>query len=343
MPSLQRRATLRDVAERSHVSYQTVSRVINNHPYVSPDKRARVLQAIEDLGYRPNRAAQSLAGRHTQILGVISSGLDHYGPAQMVVHIERAAKAAGYDALFANMGDSSGDSLVAALEHLRRWQPDGLLLITPTDALTHDEIAALTGGIPVVQVDPQIGAPTPSLVIDQRQGARLLIEHLLKLGHRDFVAINGPQTWHDAIARRESFRETLAAADLAPRAEIDGDWTPASGYAAAHDLLAQGVTFTALAAANDQMALGALRALAEHGLRVPDDVSVVGFDDISEAPYFTPPLTTVRQDFALLGRLGVEYLMERIAHPDAAPVQQIVQPTLVVRESTAPPRPARAP
>jgi DNA-binding LacI/PurR family transcriptional regulator len=335
MPPIQRRATLRDVAERSAVSYQTVSRVINNHPYVSPDKRARVLQAIEELGYRPNRAAQSLAGHRTQIIGVVGSGLDHFGPSQMVVYIERAAKSAGYDALFANMGDSTGESLVAALEHLRRWHPDGLLLITPTDALTHDEIAALSGGIPIVQVDPQIGAPTPSLVIDQRQGERLLIEHLLKLGHRDFVAINGPQTWHDAIARRESFRETLAAADLIPCAESEGDWSAASGYAAAQALLVGGVTFTALAAANDQMALGALRALNDQGIDVPGQVSVVGFDDIPEAPYFSPPLTTVRQDFALLGRLGVEYLMERIAHPDAAPVQQIVQPTLIVRESTA--------
>lgn len=336
-PVHNRRATLRDVAERSGVSYQTVSRVINNHPYVSPDKRARVLQVIEELGYTPNRAAQSLAGHKTQIIGVVSTGLNHYGPAQMVIHIERAAKTAGYDTIFTNMSDSTPESFIAAIDHVRRWHPDGLLIITPTASLTHEDVLRITAGLPIVQIDPQYGAATPSIVIDQRRGSQLAVGHLIELGHRRFCEIRGPQTWHDGIARHKSYLDTLHAAGLEAGAGEEGDWTSESGYQAAQRLLTRDRNFTALIVANDQMALGAIAALREHGRRVPEDVSVVGFDDIPEAAYFSPPLTTVRQDFALFGQLGVDYLMERITHPQAAPRQHVVQSTLVIRKSSAPP------
>lgn len=339
--SAYRRNTLRDVADRAGVSYQTVSRVINHHPYVADETRNRVLEAIEALGYRPNKVAQSLAGRRSQTLAVITFGMDYYGPAQMVIKIEQAAKAAGYDLIFSNISEPQHGSIRAAMERLGRWQVDGMILITPVPGIDYADIAGLHPDTPLVLMDAALGSSTPSVVVDQSEGGRLVTQHLIDLGHTSLCEISGPLNWFGAVARHDSWINTLQAAGLTPGLSVEGDWTALSGYRSAHHLLENGAGFTGLVVANDQMAMGAMRAIHERGLCIPEDISITGFDDIPEACCFEPPLTTIRQDFDLLGKHGIDYLVERIENPDAPVEQRVISPTLVVRASTAPPSSAR--
>jgi DNA-binding LacI/PurR family transcriptional regulator len=332
-----RRNTLHDVARLSGVSYQTVSRVINNHPYVSDETRERVQQAIEQLDYRPNRAAQSLAGTKSHTLGMTTFGINNYGPAQMVINIEEASRGAGYDLILANVKDTELTSLHTAINYIRRWEVDGLLVITPIISTNYEALQALCGSIPLVLIGVGVGVDVPSVAVDQEEGTRQMTQHLIDLGHRHFCEISGSLVWFDALERHGSWLKTLHTAGLTPGLSIEGDWTAESGYQATHELLRRGERFTALVVGNDQMALGAIHALREHNLRVPEDISVVGFDDIPEAAYFSPPLTTVRQDFDVLGKLGVEYLIERINNPEIKMAQRVIKPRMMMRASTARP------
>jgi len=334
--------TLYDVADRSGVSYQTVSRVINSHPHVSKTTRQRVLQAIAELDYRPNRAAQSLVTRRSFTLGVVTFGASFYGPLQMVGNVAHAAKTCGYNLLVANINDSLADTVQDAIETFSGKLVDGIIMITPVTSITSAELHASCGDTPFVQIAAPRGANEASVIIDQRYGARLAVQHLIGLGHTQISEISGPLNWFDAAARHEGWRDTLHAAGLQapPNSSVEGDWTAAGGYAAAIRMLDEGANFTALFVGNDQMALGVLRALREHGLRVPQDVSVVGFDDIPEAAFYEPPLTTIQQDFSTLGRQSVEYLVELIDKPDTptSGQQRVLYPRFIERHSTAAPR-----
>ncbi|HVU11057.1 MAG TPA: LacI family DNA-binding transcriptional regulator [Phototrophicaceae bacterium] len=329
--------TLRDVARRAGVSYQTVSRVINNQGPVAEATRQRVLDSIAELDFHPNKVARSLAAHYSQTLALIAFGLDFYGPAQMVINIEHAARTAGYDLIFSNVPTPSARSLQTTLNSIRRWKVDGILMIVPIREMSSDNLARLDEGIPIVQINGQLGAPTPSVIVEQRYGSRLAAQHLIEQGHRCIAEISGPLNWFDAVERHESWETTMREAGLEPRLSIAGDWSAASGYAAAQRLLEQDADFTALVVGNDQMALGVIHALRERGLRIPQDVSLVGFDDIPEAAFFDPSLTTIRQDFSALGRRGIEYLVERIQNPELIVQQQTIYPEFVLRASTAPP------
>jgi DNA-binding LacI/PurR family transcriptional regulator len=329
-----KRTTLYDVASRSGVSYQTVSRVINEHPNVSEETRQRVMDAIRELNYRPNKAAQSLVTRRSHTLAVITFGTIHYGPAQMVANVERAAKALGYNLTITSISDVSPKQIRRAIDSLSMRLVDGIVMITPILGAEYDELVPLFGGIPFVQIDTLREANTPSVVIDQYYGSQLATQHLIDLGHRHICEISGHLHWFGAVARHESWRATLENAGLSAGMSVEGDWTAASGYTATRRLLTQGAEFTAIVAGNDQMALGAIRALHEHGLRVPEDVSIVGFDDIPEAAYFEPPLTTVRQRFDVLGQQCVEYLVKLITQPDTPLQQHVLYPQFVERLST---------
>jgi LacI family transcriptional regulator len=334
---MKRKHTLHDVAEQAGVSYQTVSRVVNNHPNVAPETRERVRSAIVRLGYRPNKLAKSLVAKYSNTLGLLTFGMSHYGPAQMVLNIERAAKDLGYDLIFSNCNEASYESIRKALISLGERQVDGIVSIAPVAGVTYAQMAQMCQGIPLVQIDPEMGLEVPSIVVDQHYGSRLMTAHLLELGHRHVAEISGPLNWFDALARHRQWESTLRAAGLEPGSSVEGDWTASSGYQAVRRLLDADPGFTALVVGNDQMALGAMYALHEAGLRVPDDVSVGGFDDIPEAAFFNPPLTTVRQDFNQLGDISARYLLERIKEPDAPPRQHVLYPRLIVRKSTAPP------
>lgn len=335
--SSERRITINDVAKRAGVSYQTVSRVINDHPYVAETTRSSVLQAITELGYQPNRAAKSLASSRSQTLGLIVCGMDFYGPAQMVINIERAARSVGYDLIFSSPADSSEQAMRSSIEILSGWRVDGILAITPMFCEAAIQIGQFCPQTPFVQIDITQGSPTPSVLVDQGYGSRLVTQHLIDLGHTQIGEISGPMDWFGAVARHESWLHTLYAAGLTPGPSLEGNWSAQSGYWAAQQILAHQRPFTALVVGNDQMALGAMRALREAGLRIPADVSVVGYDDIPEAAFYEPPLTTIQQDFDALGKKGVEYLMERIEHPSAPLEQRVIYPCLIKRLSTAPP------
>jgi DNA-binding LacI/PurR family transcriptional regulator len=256
----------------------------------------------------------------------------------MVLNIERAAKELGYDVLIYNINDLEYDDIHKALDSLSGRQVDGILTISPVHGITYQEMSDLCHDIPIVLLDPEMGLDVPSVVVDQKFGSKTITEYLIGLGHQRIAEISGPLEWFGAVARHQQWLDTMQAANLPSHITIEGDWTARSGYHGVHRLLNTDPNFTALVVGNDQMALGAIHALTEYGLRVPEDVSVVGFDDIPEAAFYRPPLTTIRQDFSQLGDVGVRYLLERIENPDAPPEQHILYPELVVRQSTAAPR-----
>jgi LacI family transcriptional regulator len=332
-----RRITMIDVAKAAGVSHQTVSRVINHDPRVAPETRQRVTTVIEALHYRPSRLARSLATRQSRTLAVITYDLSYYGPTQMVINIERAARAAGYDIFLANIDPSNEQDIGAVAGRIAEWSVDGALLIAPVADTHYQQMVAQLNHLAVLQIDVAPGAPGASVIIDQHQGSYTITRHLLELGHRRIAEICGPMQWHGALARHRGFEAALAEAGLAAAVSVEGSWTAESGYRAAQQIM-EGAGCSAIVAANDQMALGAIGYLTQRGLQVPQDVSVVGFDDIPEAAYFLPQLTTIRQDFSTLGRTGLEYLVRLIEHPETVRKQVVIEAGLIVRASTARPR-----
>jgi DNA-binding LacI/PurR family transcriptional regulator len=330
-----RKPTLEDVARCADVSYQTVSRVINQHPSVADGTRARVLGAIAKLGYQPNRAARSLVTRRSNNIGIVSFGSRYYGPTQMLVHIEAASRARGFGLTFTSVDGHTSPEMGRAIGDLTGQNLDGIVVIAPIAEVDPAEIVQLCGETPFMMIDVVASPGVHSVAVDQVHGARLATQHLVGLGHRRICEISGPLRWHDARLRHETWLTTLRASGITPGPSVESDWTAAGGYAATQRLLGSGVAFTALFGGNDQMALGAIRALRDAGLRVPEDVSVVGFDDVPEAAFFDPPLTTVHQDFVALGQEAVDGLTKLIQSPTAVAQQRVLYPTFVVRASTA--------
>jgi LacI family transcriptional regulator len=338
--------TLNDVALASGVSHQTVSRVINNSPNVSDPTRNRVRQAIRELGYRPNRAARQLVTGTSMTIGIISYGMNYYGPAQMVQRTERALTAQGYGLVFASVDDLEPASLQRAIDALEQHAAAGFILVTPLLAASLADIPTMCRGVPYVLVDAPPEVNMPSVRIDQAAGSMLATQHLLELGHNHICEISGPLSWSGGRGRHQAWRDTLQQAGVTPGRSIESDWTAQGGYDAALELARDpsSAAMTALVVGNDQMALGAIAALRDFGLRVPADVSVVGFDDVPEAQFFDPPLTTVVQQFDALGEQSAAYILERVGAKPAQDHDQHVtlQPRLVVRKSTVkPPRAAK--
>lgn len=339
MNDLKKAATINDVARKAGVSYQTVSRVINNHPSVKEATRKRVTEAIRSLKYQPSSVARSLVMQRSNLIGVVSFGTLHFGPSQMLSNIEQAARARGYHLSIASITALTKDELESATDTLRRQRVEGILIIAPLLGAETDFLKEITPVIPMVLIDADQSAGLPLSSIDQLAGGRLGAEHLLGLGHRRIAFICGPQPWNDAKLRRQGWLDVLRQARLRPVAYTYGDWSARSGYKAAQALLKTKKPFTGLLVANDQMALGALRAFREAGLRVPEDISLVGFDNIPESEYFDPPLTTILQDFPSLGQTSLNQLLSLIETPGTAPTIQVIPPKLVIRASTGKPKP----
>ena len=329
----QKPATINDVARAAGVSYQTVSRVINDHPSVREATRQRVKEAIRQLKYQPSSVARSLATQRSNLIGVVSFGSPEFGPTQMLYNIEQAAQMRGYHVSISSIPALSQEELGLAVNALRRQRVDGVLIIAPLLGAETGFLRECAVPIVLVDADPSAGLPVSS--INQHYGARLGVEHLLNLGHRRLALIGGPQQWNNARQRQQGWKEALLDAGLKPVAQAFGDWSARSGYAATLSLLETGQAFTGLLVGNDQMSLGALRALREFGLSVPEEVSVVGFDNIPESEFFDPPLTTIYQDFPSLGQSSLAQLLTLIETPTEAAVARVIEPRLVVRSSTA--------
>lgn len=325
-----------DVAQVAGVSHQTVSRVLNAHPSVRPATRARVLEAIAELGYRRNTAARALVTRRSGTIGVVTTGLPYFGPTSTLIAVEGAARDAGYFVSIATLAGIDGPSVDQAVEHFLAQAVEGIIVIAPHDDV-RDALVPFADEVPLVMIaaEPSPGFSFHTMSVDQELGARLATRHLLELGHREVVHLAGPQDWIDARARLVGWRNELAVAGVTAPEPITGDWSPERGYEVGRRLVRDGVP-SAVFAANDQLALGLLHAFAEGGVVVPRDVSVVGFDDVAEAAHFSPPLTTVRQDFATLGARCMQLLVASMGgiELETAPIP----PRLVVRASTAPPR-----
>jgi DNA-binding LacI/PurR family transcriptional regulator len=336
-----RRPVMHDVARLAGVSHQTVSRVLNNHPSVRTTTRQRVLDAMRELDYRPNNLARSLVTSRTHRIGVLSFDLRYYGPSSTLVAIEQAAHDRGYGLALASLTEPDAHEAANAVAMLDAQRVDGLIVIAPHRGAV-DAIGSLPRALPVVALEAEFRKDVSVVSIDQRAGARLATEHLLDLGHRTVSHVAGPADWNEARLRTEGWRRTLADRGVAAPEPLRGDWTSRSGYEAGLRLAAAR-DVTAVFAANDQMALGVLRAFHEQGIAVPDDRSVVGFDDLPESEFLIPGLTTVRQDFDAVGRNGLERLVTLIEGGTVRRRVVYVEPELIVRASSARPKRRAAP
>ena len=324
--------SIRDVARVAAVSHQTVSRVLNDHPSIRPETKQRVLDAITQLDYRPNLAARALVTRSSNVLGVLSASVGEFGPASSIAAIEEAARAEGYSVSTINLPATTPEAIDTAVRQLVREQVAGLVVLAPQLRVFH-VLQGMAIGVPYVSLQTASGASGERHAADQVAGARLAVNHLIELGHRDIVHLAGPQDWIEAESRMRGYLDALLDADLPTIPPIRGDWTADFGHFAGREL-ARRVDFTAVFAANDLMAIGLIHGFRDAGLDVPNDVSVVGFDDIPIAAHIWPPLTTVHQDFPELGRRAVALLVADI-RGEERPALGPLEPQLVARASSS--------
>jgi DNA-binding LacI/PurR family transcriptional regulator len=325
---------MRDVAQAAGVSAQTVSRVLSNHPNVQESTRQRVLAVVEELGYRRNNTARALVTGQSKTIGVLTLATNNYSRSSLALGVELGAREAGYT-VNSVTSDLSVQALTEAANRLVNQGVDGIIIAAPLQEAAR-RVGELTARIPTVTTDGSAGISGELVGVDQDAAVVLATQHLLELGHKTVWHVAGPLEWSDAASRLSSWRKALQAAGREVPPELHGDWSPESGYRNGL-ILGRMPEVTAILVASDEMAFGVIRALTELGRRVPEDVSVVGIDDIDLAAYSNPPLTTIRQSFEDTGRRAVFRLLSQIANPDATQEPDVVKPTLVVRASTAPP------
>lgn len=324
--------SIEDVARLAGVSAQTVSRVSTGAPSVRPATRAKVVAAMDQLGYSPNRAARALRNGTFGAIGLISHGFQRTGEALIAEALVEAAELEGYSVTLLHVRDPEATSWQSAAHRMSHQAIDGLVIIRAEEATP--QTLALPAGLPVAVSFSKFAGHYPSVTADQVQGSRDAVTHLLGLGHRTVHHVSGPSDSEAALVRVASWRRCLQEAGIQPPELLNGDWTARSGYAAGHRLPADA---TAVFCGNDEMALGMMRALHEQGRRVPQDVSIVGFDGIALGEYTSPPLTTVRQDWRRLGRELVGLVLAQLRHVEPVERLVVVPTQLVVRASTAAP------
>lgn len=335
-PSDDRAPNQVDVARLAGVSTQTVSRVMSGQQNVRPETARRVLNAVDELGYRVHAAAASLASGRTRLLGVIVVSSDRYSTAALGVGIQRAAAAHRYTVTTATVGDhASADAFIEAFDRLERQGAEGVILGIPVE-LDSPAMRLRTDRTPTTRNERVSMDPDAPLVVDQRAIARLAVEHLLDLGHPTVWHVPGDTYWLETEQRREAWEQALIERGITPPPVIPGDWTPESGYRAGRTIAAIPEA-TAVFVSSDEMAFGLIRALHEAGRRVPEDVSVVSVDDIALAGFASPALTTVRQPFEQMGHAAALRLIAQIEGTEVPDAVGDVHPELIIRASTAPP------
>jgi DNA-binding LacI/PurR family transcriptional regulator len=342
--------SIRDVARLAGVSHQTVSRVLNGHPSIRDATKTRVLAAMDELQFRPSRAARILSRHRSQTIGILAAAVGgHYGPASSVSAIEDAARDRGYYATIAHLPSVAPNAISAAITELLSQNVEGIAIVAPRTTVL-SLLAELPVSVPIVaaQGEPRSASGIPVASVNQEAGAKMVLEHLIKRGHTRILHVAGPPDWNDAQSRLRAYKTELQAAGLPSAPPLFGNWTADSGYEIGRALTRDmprparaELPFTAVFSSNDQMALGLIHAFRAAGFDVPRDISIVGFDDIPESAHFWPPLTTVRQDFGSLGVLCVTMLLDAIRQaeaPAAAPeagISPMVEPQLIIRDSVA--------
>jgi DNA-binding LacI/PurR family transcriptional regulator len=322
------RPSIHDVARVAGVSYQTVSRVLNGHGSIRVSTRNRVFEAVAKVGYRRNQAARALVTSRSRIIGVLSSETAHFGPSTSLNAIQTAARDADYRVIVTSPNASGREAIRSGLEYLMDQSIEALVVMAPHMVML-EVLEDLAIDVPYVTLLG--GKWDRSVSVDQHDGARLATRYLLSLGHTEIAHMSGPGGWIETEARAEAFMDELALHQVSPGPIVAADWTARAGYQLGLSML-QRRQFSAVFCANDQMALGFIYACREAGLSVPKDVSVVGFDDIPEAAFFLPPLTTVRQNFPELGRRAISILLSQLS--GEVPEEQAPVPAkLVIRES----------
>jgi len=325
-------ATIYDVAQAAGVSHQTVSRLLKGFEGIRPETRERVVRALDELGYRPNLTARSLKSGRSHRIGALTHDLSQVGPSRVAEGASAAAREAGYVLDLVSLDVRNPRAIEESLALITQHDLAGVLALSSTDEMTRAFETTefrVPAYIHAEEYDTITGRPSDLGGV----GIPALIGHLAELGHRTLMHISGPQNWSASRNRLLAYEAGIEREGLRSAGVLVGDWSAKSGYEAVASIA--GLTSTAILAANDQMALGAMLALKERGLRVPEDMSVVGIDDIPEAAYFDPPLTTVRIDLDSLGR---QTLMTLLAQIEGTEVPQIVvpPPQLVIRRSSGP-------
>lgn len=320
-----------DVAKHCGVSHQTVSRVLNNHPNVSQKTRDQVLRSMEVLGYRPNLVARALVTGKSATIGVLSHDTTLYGPASTLHAVQSAAREKGYKTSILSLKTPDKESIISGISELMNEGVDGIVIIAPQIKSTN-EISDLIGRFPAVLVENESSESLPSVNIDQQFGASEVTKHLVSLGHKKIAHITGARDWYETKMRLKGFKKALTSSKLETSFVWEGDWSAKSGYERTKEII-KNKEITAIFAGNDAMALGALKAISEAGLKVPLNISLVGFDDLPESRYLTPALTTVSQDFQAMGEQALRILLSMI-DKDPARIHVGIQPEIIVRAST---------
>jgi DNA-binding LacI/PurR family transcriptional regulator len=327
-----KKVTIRDVAKQADVSYQTVSRVMNGNESVAEETRKRVLLAMKELDFVPNKIAQMLITNQSHTLELIIVGVRHGGRfADSINNMALAARDAGYD-LLVTLADV--DELGAVLGNAAARLVDGTVMYAPSLRITDEQLVELCNGMPLVRRDYVPGSRLPWTGFDQVYATCMAVEYLIELGHRQIAAIPPSLELINGHWRYQSWQETLQRHGLEPGPMCASSYTYRGGYEAMGQILATALPFTAVLAGSDTMAVGALRSLREHGHRIPEDVSMLSFDNADIAAFAEPPLTTINFDFSQQDAMAVKYLVEILNNPEVKVHQRILLPDLVVREST---------
>ena len=327
-------ATIKDVARRSGVSVSTVSRVLNDQPYVAEELKQRVLKAIDELGYKPSRVAQRLRATRSQLIGVVFSDIANSFYIDVLRGIEHVASQDGMSVLISNA--NADPDREEELIHLMQLEGVAGIIIAPTreDSLAVAELS--TSGLPTTIIDRQMAnTQVDTVLIDNFKGAFSAIQYLLGLGHRRIAVISGPLHLTSGRERYAGYLQAMSDAGV----EVDsgltrfGDYQQSSGYVLAQELISSPKPPTALFVANNEMTIGALNAIHQNGRRIPEDVAVIGFDDLSWAVSLNPPLTTIAQPTFEIGARAAQLLLARIADPERPPSKEVLTTHLVIRES----------
>jgi len=337
------RATIKEVASAAGVSTQTVSRVINERPDVSPDTRKRVQGVIKELEYRPSALARSLIRQRSYTLGVVTAGLRHIGPSRTLNSITSAAEEAGYSLLLKELPRYDAEDVAPIFQALLSRHVDGIIWAVPQVGENRNWVnqQSLDLKIPIVYLAMEPKEDISTVSVDNYLGGRIATSHLLEQEYQHIGHISGPLDWWEARERMASWKDALKEAGFEARDEhcVEGNWSSASAFQAVEKLFEQYPDVDSIFVANDQMALAVIQVASQKGFRIPEDLGIVGFDNIPESAFFSPPLTTIQQDQYTVGKVAVEETIKMIESgwDGLAPVEPRsikLAPTLVVRQSS---------